>query len=188
MPADVIIPFSHIPRAHICVLAIDPGVTTGWCQLIIPASSMFPPAPSSIRGICAGEIRGDETAQVKTICQYARDIGGLSGRGPAIACEDFQLRGLVSTSRDVLAPVRIAAKLDYAIQAGHAGDNSHMPPMAMPSEAKGTITDERLKKWDMWIPGSAHKRDALRHALLCLRRAKDDPAFRELCWPGLVAP
>lgn len=39
-----------------------------------------------------------------------------------------------------------------------------------PSDAKGTITDKRLKLWGLWYPGEPHRNDAMRHLLLWLRK------------------
>lgn len=38
------------------------------------------------------------------------------------------------------------------------------------SDAKGVITDDRLKKMDLWVPGKPHARDAIRHLIIALRR------------------
>lgn len=41
-----------------------------------------------------------------------------------------------------------------------------------PSDAKGVITDDRLKKMGLWIVGKPHARDAIRHLVIALRRAR----------------
>lgn len=38
----------------------------------------------------------------------------------------------------------------------------------MAVQAKGFITDDRLKNWDLWKPGMKHSRDAIRHGLYFL--------------------
>jgi hypothetical protein len=39
-----------------------------------------------------------------------------------------------------------------------------------PSLAKTTVTDKRLKKLGLWVPGRDHERDALRHLVLYMRQ------------------
>lgn len=40
------------------------------------------------------------------------------------------------------------------------------------SDAKGVITDDRLKKMELWVTGKPHARDAIRHLVIALRRAR----------------
>jgi hypothetical protein len=44
------------------------------------------------------------------------------------------------------------------------------------------MTDERLKRRGFWMRGEEHARDAARHAITALRRAKQSPAFRDQLW------
>lgn len=37
------------------------------------------------------------------------------------------------------------------------------------AQAKGVVTDKRLKSWGLWVPGQQHARDAIRHAVTYLR-------------------
>jgi squalene cyclase len=49
--------------------------------------------------------------------------------------------------------------------------------------AKSTATDDRLKAWGLYDTNSGpHARDATRHAITALRRARDKPKFRDEMW------
>jgi len=50
--------------------------------------------------------------------------------------------------------------------------------------AFGTVTDERLKRWRLWVEGSDHIRAALRHGITALRRARENPEFAIRLWPS----
>ena len=162
------------------VIGIDPGETTGVAIITVPRASIYNGQPGSISQHWPFEVSGSITGQVIAICAKAREIGGLNGPYPAIQCEGFRLRTEV-TGPEVLMPVRIEAALRFAVETGRASD-SLMPPCQLPGSAKGTITDERLKLWGLWTPGSDHKRDATRQAILLIRRAKTDPAVRMQAW------
>ena len=162
------------------VVGVDPGETTGIAVIGVPRGSIYAQEPGAVFHLEAHETAGSVTSQVNLICKIARRIAGLTGPAPAIMCEGFKLRTKV-TSQNVLAPVRVESALRYAVNTGRAGE-SLMPPCIMPGEAKGTATDDRLKAWGLWIPGSDHKRDAVRQCIMLVRRAKVDPAVRMSAW------
>lgn len=167
------------PEATLTVIGIDPGETTGWAKITIPRDSMFGDAPGAIIDFKHGELTGPETAQAQTFCRIAKRY-----IWPAIALEDFIHRTDV-TSREVLAPVRVGAKIHFCIETGMAGSVVGVE-WQLPALAFETMPDHRLKKAGLWVAGSAHIRDAARHAMTLIRRAKADPklAARIFHWPG----
>jgi hypothetical protein len=164
---------------HLTVIGIDPGETTGWAKISIPRDSMFGDAPGEILDFKHGEFTGPETAQAKTFCRIAKRY-----IWPTIALEDFTLRTSV-TSREVLAPVRVAAKIHLCIELGMAGSVIGVE-WQLPAMAFDTMPDNRLRKAGLWVEGGEHERDAARHAMTLIRRAKRDPklAARVFHWPG----
>ena len=79
-----------------------------------------------------------------------------------IVIEDFVLRpGSHSGKRAGLSPVRMTCYLLSHI----AENNIVIPPIVaqQPGDAKGFMSDARLKYVGWWLPGKPHARDALRH-------------------------
>jgi hypothetical protein len=74
-----------------------------------------------------------------------------------------------SAARSGLAPVRITAMvntylgiLEWEGVVAYSGA----------AQAKGVFTDARLRAAGLWVVGKPHVRDALRHALLGIRKAR----------------
>lgn len=149
------------------VIGIDPGVTTGWAKITVPQDSIFGDAPGEIIDWQSGELTGPETAQAMTFCHIAKRF-----IYPAIALEDFSIEK-PQRGREFLAPVRVASKIQLCIEISLAGSCCGLE-WQMPRLAFDTATDDRLKKWGLYKPGSPHERDATRHAITLIRRAKTD--------------
>jgi hypothetical protein len=164
----------------IAVVAIDPGITTGWALLHVPIGSIFGDEHGAIELHETGEFDGPETSQVKAICRLLKRRYASTTLAPALVIEDFEPRKL-SKDKDYLAPVRVGAKLAFAVDLGMAGDIG-TPVWQMPSLAMSTATDDRLKAWKLYQPGSEHRKDATRHAITFIRRATKDRSLRELAW------
>jgi hypothetical protein len=104
--------------------------------------------------------------------------------GCAVGMEDFIVRQF-NQDRDFLAPVRIMAAMDYALW--KIGIQAFRQ---QPSEAKGAVTDQRLKLWGFYesAGGLNHARDADRHVLTFLRKMKDPNKGkfrRQMAWPHI---
>jgi len=86
-------------------------------------------------------------------------------------CEDFILTRFGSSDRTGLYPVWVAAAVvGYRNGMADAYESGGFGPAApieviwqSPSTAKTYATDERLKRWGIWIVGKEHERDAWRH-------------------------
>lgn len=162
----------------ISVVAIDPGGTTGWAVLMVHPEALTDPDTSilgNIEHFASGQVGGDERHQVKELLELL-DVWPEA----AVCIEDFVLRKMLR-DRALLSPVRITAVLDYAMW--RAGRRTFKQA---PSEAKGIATDDRLRSWGLYIRegGEEHARDATRHAITFLRRAKEKPRLRHLAWPN----
>jgi hypothetical protein len=175
----------------------DPGGTTGWSVFSVHPDALSQEDLSVLENVVwwdQGQFVGDEDNQADEMVELCRVWPHA-----AIGIESFILRTRRS-SEDTLSPVRLIAKLGYALRKGHEGRGSDLKcgrgkPRRLfqqqPSLAKNTVTDDRLKEWGYYRRegGEEHARDATRHALTFLRRTSDeDPrstALRVAAWPHL---
>jgi hypothetical protein len=165
---------------HLHVLGVDPGGTTGWALITVPRMCIYGREPARILEWDWGQFYGDEDVQVDELCRLVREIQSLDYKiGPAVVVEDFQLMTHVR-GKVLLSPVRIAAKLAYACHLKRMGDARIT--MQHRQMAKKTATDERLQAWGLYSRGEEDARDATRHAITAIRRAKASPELRDAMW------
>ena len=168
---------------NLSLIGLDFGGTTGWARFVVPRACFYGSAESEILEFKYGELYGDEDKQVRELCGLARASQGLSYKvGPALIGEGFDLAPSYSnTNADtVLSPVRLAAKLGYAVFRGDAdGAKLTLQPRTLGFQM---FPDERVKKYGYYVPGPDHIKDAIRIALTALRRAKEKPSFRDEIW------
>lgn len=169
------------PDLHI--IGVDPGGTTGICRITIPRLSIFGDANPEIKEWDFFALNGPEPKQATEIARYARETQSLAYLvGPAIVSEAWdQDPEFKSTDQEALSPCRINAMLQLLEYQGKIGDSTlTFQPRAM---AMQTATDERLKKWGMYVK---HKdiRAAVRHAITMLRRARQNPELAVKLWPN----
>lgn len=143
---------------------------------------MYGDEPGKVLEWDYGQVDGDEDEQVDRILKYVRSLQAFSYKvGPAVVIEDFDIEHHNRTSdQELLSPVRIAAKLLYGQHIGRAGDARMV--LQGRTMAKSTATDERLKVWGLYISGQEHARDACRHAITAVRRARQNKAIRDQLW------
>lgn len=144
------------------LIAVDPGTTSGvvYVRDLNPALGMLKHVKNHHVAV---EWVGNSTEQGALLLKMV-----LLVKPAVVIMEDFVLRlPAKSMKREGLDPVRVLAVADWVV-----GQRARID-LQQPSQAKGVITDERLKKWGLWIKGSTHKRDAMRHLLLWLMRFKD---------------
>lgn len=141
------------------IVCVDPGTTTGVvvCDMDVGKIGCFEISSSE------SWPRNEEKIlnRLQTICK-----GGVRDQEKVVVIEDFFLRpGQVSLNREVLSPVRIGFALFYRV-------NHYVSRVCwqMPSDAIGLVTDERLRDEGLWVIGSDHCRDAMRHYLLFCRK------------------
>lgn len=195
----------HLSRGYVTIVALDPGGTTGWSVMQVSIERLFDKkvrphemiigwwhgeidcgaksgnAGSSAlaQGYDLGESETGEAAGV-FLCER---LMYQAGQPPlaAVVIEDFILR-TQTQARDALSPVRITAALQQLLWEGKATTTFKQQP----SEAKTTCTDDRLKQWGFWVPGSRHARDADRHAILFLRKVREQRSKIFAAWPVLA--
>lgn len=194
------------------IIALDPGGTTGWSLMGVRPEALHNPKEKILDNIVVfkhGQVDcGSTKGNLGTNSARAADRAsheGVSTSGEAagvndlislirswpsacILIEDFIVRQY-NQSRDFLSPVRITAALGQSLWWDRRAYF-----VQQPAEAKTTATDERLKRWGMYSSagGMNHARDADRHAITFLRKAKADrgkgkavPPIRERAWPYL---
>lgn len=116
------------------------------------------------------EVRGTPAEQAHEIMgeylDWRAHVILTHGQSPVLICEDFHLRpGLKSDTR-LLWPVRIAGALEVV-----ALDKGEEVILQQPAMAMTYATNDRLKRWGLWVPSSRdHRRDVVRH--LCLAVSK----------------
>lgn len=173
----------RMPPKEIHVIGIDPGVTTGWARLTVPRLSIFGGEPSRLISWETGTWRGRVSDQVWTACEFARQTQSLAYKiGPALVVEDFDF-GRPLTDPEVYTPVYFAQQLKFCAEKTALLNDAHIF-MQKRATAKGTMTDERLQAIGVWQTRGQqdHERDALRHALMALRRAKKSLKVRLAMW------
>lgn len=130
---------------------------------------------ASVRAVLAwqaGFVRGEDDPQVDDLLDFASRLGG---RGLLVGCETFIVKRIDFTEA-FLSPARIRAILQYELRKGlpNRGDEAtdfdrKRLHLQSPSEMT-SVSDQRLRLWDMFTDGPDHPRDATRHALVHLRK------------------
>lgn len=173
-----------MPPRNLHIIGIDPGGTTGWARLTVPRVSVLSGQPGEILEWDYGELQGTEPSQVRSLLRIARETQSLDyGVGPALLVEAWdQDPRFKNTDPEALSPARIGAMLAFCEECypellGDAKLNFQSRVLA-----KTTMTDERLKRHGLWVPGSDHIQAAIRHAVTGLRRAKSSYAIAASFW------
>lgn len=155
-------------------VAFDPGGVTGWAAFGVRVKAMHDPRMKILSNLAwwqVGEISGDEGKQAEEMVQLAQ-----AWDDAAIVVEDFMLRKL-TTDREMLSPVRVTARFEHSLFLQRDSRVIIFQPSAL---AMDTVTDDRLIAigqvrglgfYNATI-GMKDARDAVRHGLTWLRRAK----------------
>lgn len=146
---------------------------------------MFGDEPGQILEWDYGEVSGDENTQVRDLIRITREIRGLDyPTCPLWVVEDFDVEEETRTTdaEVLLSPVRIAAKLELARAMGLVDETR----LTLQNRGMAKrLTDERLQRLGFYVEGSDHVRDAIRHAIMMLRRIKESPEMaKSLWWDG----
>ena len=189
---------------RLAVCAFDPGCDTGWSWLCVAQdSARFKGTGETLRevrpdvelhtldpeaaGLLLGTEHGQfgrreglsEDQQVDKMMTSIRACWVHYDLDPsrdvlAVVAERFTLRQM-DMDDDLLAPVRLNAKLERDLR--HTGMRLWLQT---PSDAMRTVTDARLKHWNVYDPSSGkHARDADRHSILFARRWGSQAGLRK---------
>ncbi len=168
---------------HLHIMGVDPGGDSGWARLTIPRNSIFGDQEPEILERDYGLFRGPEPEQATNLARKAREIQSLDYKtGVAIIVEAWdQDPTFKSTDPEALSPVRLGAMLALLQHQGKLGDATlHFQSRTI---AKTTVTDERLHRLHLYVAND-HIRDAHRHAITGLKRARNSPTFARELWPS----
>lgn len=179
----------EVKEGRLVVCAFDPGIVTGWAWYDADRYEMC--TEGTRIGLKGSETKWGQFDTSKGERYHVDQMVDLTRRcwewaevdsetdTFVVTIEDFILR-MLSSDRELLAPVRLTARyLDRMEQAGIA-----IWTRTTASEAKRTVTDERLRLWNQYSTSSGeHARDAQRHAILILRKYASELGFRQ--WAGL---
>lgn len=159
-----------MPSSKVAIFAVDPGTTSG------VACGVFPDKASSVwDGLTEGKWQSYEVNGVPA--EQAWEIVGnfaewtdwpkhrrLDAAKHILVLEDFVLRlgPGAGSKRVLLDPVRVVSACD-ALCLQRNGLRWAFPIYQTSSLAKTFATDERLRRHGMWVTGSTHRRDAVRH-------------------------
>lgn len=166
------------------VLGVDPGGTTGWCLMTVLRSAIFADADPSIVEWDYGELTGPEPRQSIELARMCREIQGLDYKtGVAVMSEQWDGDpSFSSTDQEVFSPIRINAQLELLHWENKMGDATLHFQSRTIKAGKG-VSDDRLRKLGIYVEGSRHIRDATKHALHSLRRARESRSFALDLWP-----
>ncbi|QOC56225.1 RuvC-like resolvase [Gordonia phage Sienna] len=195
---------------YACVIALDPGGTTGWSLFQVQPEALSSLDEHEQYGVlknvvdwkhgqidCGSQKGNRGVGGYRDISTSGEAVGegeilGLLRSWPAAAViiEDFILDPKrFNMGRDLLSPVRITSVVSYDLWL--QGRDYFVQGASL---AKTTATDEKLKAWGYYSStgGLGHARDADRHALTFFKRAaQHTPQGRELrerAWPHLYGP
>lgn len=144
------------------ILSFDPGGTTGWAMGVYTDNQ-----PLTFIG--GGQIP-DGLAGFNL---WMAGRTSIFRRGDvAVVAESFVLDG--RTKFPNITPLRIEGALEawlYPIQ-----------PIYQRNTAKGYVSDQRLRDYDLWIPGQRHQMDARIHAMACMYLMGHVPTLNAYGW------
>lgn len=149
---------------YTCV-SFDPGGTTGWALFQVWMEALRSSDYSILDNVAfwsAGEFTGPEVRQAEQMVELVRHWPGCH-----VVVEQFVLRQLQVD----LAPERLNARFE-SLLARDVPAKSFI--LQQPALAKSTITDDTLSRAGLSaaLAGKPHAKDAVRHNLTWLRRAK----------------
>jgi hypothetical protein len=161
---------------NIGIFAVDPGGATGLAWAIVDAS--LPNIEDCLLNrAMAGSITvdGDARKQFLEIAQLWESFSracrdkGIVGKYIFPVCEDFVYTPGVNYEGD---SARISTQIIWGFEGyrwgrayGARGIRAKVPDLYLQtaSQAKGYVTKERLKEWDLWVVGRDHERSANQH-------------------------
>jgi hypothetical protein len=169
--------------ATICLFVIDPGQSTGLAWGRFVENGSVADRVKSRTDYHTATVTGTEISQARNIFRLW-EIFQLhayrDGLPYELIIEDFILTRLRSSDRSGISPVRITSALlgyrhglaDAYEFAGYGPSRVVEPIFQQPSDAFSYATNERLRRWGLWIPGTAkeHEREAIAH--MCLRLSR----------------
>lgn len=169
------------------IIGLDPGGTTGWSLIVLHRNAFDGTIENALKTRVTWLHGQVDCRGVNAEDEGVYQLRKLIDEWPwaAVVIEDFILRpARKESSRNLLSPVRITAKLEH-----HLWMRDREMILQQPSLAK-RLDDERLKALNVYTRegGMQHARDADRHVLMFMRRCMDGSKGRVLqqnTWPWI---
>lgn len=159
----------------LAIAAVDPGRTTGVARGIFrpgkeaTLASTLATATQLESWECTGSLaeQAEEiVGELDDWLSWAHIESGVAMPDLHLVVESFALR----TAHADLTPVKLSERIDERWPYVDSAPWIEIERQT-PAHAKGYATDERLRRWGVWVKGSTHRRDAMRHVCLRLNRA-----------------
>ena len=168
------------------MFAVDPGTTTGAGYGLFPVGMVAGTGGGGVWDVAREALKmgavetweetGPPPLQARELAGEIEDWwfrvhveGQVSADDMYLVVEDFALRGGQKVA-ELLDPVRVTSGLEALLLGHPALIEGVSAARQQPGAAKGYATSERLKRHGLWVRGSDHRRDAMRHMLTCLSR------------------
>lgn len=160
-------------------MAVDPGTHTGVAWAVLGAKGTIAARlATALSPVESETLTGSYTQQAAwlyslfgKIQEDSQDLSEEKGVDIRldIAVEDYILTRFDSSDREGLDPVRVTSAFNMLLA---VDPYSPKIELQQASDAMGYATNDRLRHWGVWVPGSQreHERDARRHLLLCAAR------------------
>lgn len=176
-------PSAGRPEDHLPLISVDPGEGTGIVLLTVPRGQIFEGWPyEGVNVVWYEEITGPEDEQADEIVELCWAVRERYRGDFPLLLEDFSLRKF---SRDaaLLTPVRLNAKIEYGVHLAADDWPGAVSVFKQPAAlAMSTISDDRMKSYDLYAVGQKNARMAMAHALTFLRRARESASLRKKAW------
>lgn len=136
------------------LLCLDPGHTTGVALFVNGELSHCEQVATVIK----------TTLGTKLLWENLLDLF-VRTNPTAVVCENYRVyqHKLKQHSNSSVETLRVIGGIDLLCGLGWEGHEPVPIKYQMASQAKGFVTDEKLKSWGMWQKGMRHSRDAVRH-------------------------
>lgn len=151
------------------IMSVDPGGTSGYAAIHIPSG---PSKRSTHERVLSAkecghlrceEVKGGPTTQAIALMRLVEQL-----RCNTLLIESMYLDAPLTKrvkTMDILSP----CKVGWGLAALVTHSLPHVRILWRPPSEMSVITDERLHRWELWIPGKKDARAALKHLLVYLR-------------------
>jgi hypothetical protein len=148
------------PKPKDAVLAVDPGLTTGWALWV------------------DGDVWTGQTAGQLAFADEA--WGVLHQVRPVVVCEAYIITSETAKKSRQYEPLELIGTLRFL---------THLLELEFelqtPTQAKRFSTDDKLKAAGWWVPGQGHGMDAARHLLRYMMTKRKHEALLNKVMEGL---
>ena len=155
------------------VIGVSPGGISGVSIIGAHELTIYKGKPGKISYFETFSVSGGHGAQALEIVDASREF-----HPRVLVCETFRSRQPI-TSQDRLAPVMVASRIEFCTETGYTICPFYWQAADV---AFNTVSDEDLELCGLQPDKPDQERDATRHALAFIRRAKADTDLRDSAW------